>query len=59
MPYLKEVLIDVIVSVNPSESSSTTDHALEDGAQISDHVQSEPITLRINGTMYGDVEQKA
>ncbi|MFS0878027.1 phage baseplate protein [Solibacillus isronensis] len=59
MPYIKEVLIDVITDVSPSESSSTTDHALEDGEQISDHVKSDPITLSISGVLYGDVEQKA
>lgn len=58
MPYIKEILIDVITDVGVSESSTTTDHALEDGEQISDHVHSAPITLSLSGTLYGDHEQK-
>ena len=58
MPYIKDILIDVITDVGVSESSTTTDHALEDGEQISDHVQSDPITLSLSGTLYGDHEQK-
>lgn len=51
-------MIDVITDVGVSESSTSTDHALEDGEQISDHVQSDPITLSLSGTLYGDHEQK-
>ena len=58
MPYIKDILIDVITDVGVSESSTTTDHALEDGEQISDHVHSAPITLSLSGTLYGDHEQK-
>lgn len=58
MPYIKDILIDVITDVGASESSTTTDHALEDGEQISDHVHSAPITLSLSGTLYGDHEQK-
>lgn len=58
MPYIKDILIDVITDVGVSESSTSTDHALEDGEQISDHVHSDPITLSLSGTLYGDHEQK-
>lgn len=58
MPYLKDVLIDVITEVNAPESSTTTDHALEDGEQITDHVKSDPITLTISGVILDDTEQK-
>lgn len=58
MPYIKDILIDVITDVGVSEPSTTTDHALEDGEQISDHIHSEPITLSLTGTLYGDYEQK-
>lgn len=58
MPYIKDILIEVITDVGVSESSTSTDHALEDGEQISDHVQSDPITLSLSGTLYGDHEQK-
>lgn len=58
MPYIKEVYIDVITNVSSNESSSTTDHALEDGEQITDHVKSDPITISINGVILDDTEQK-
>lgn len=58
MPYIKDVYIDVITNVSSNESSSTTDHALEDGEQITDHVKSDPITISINGVILDDTEQK-
>ena len=58
MPYIKDVLIDVITDVSPTESSTTTDHALEDGEQISDHIKNNPITLSISGVILDDTEQK-
>lgn len=58
MPYIKDVLIDVIEEVNAPESSTTTDHALEDGEQITDHIKSDPIYLTISGVILDDTEQK-
>lgn len=58
MPYIKDVLIDVITDVSPSESSTATDHALEDNSQISDHVKNNPTTLSITGVINDDTEQK-
>ena len=58
MPYIKDVLIDVITDVSPSESSTATDHALEDNSQISDHVKNNPTTLSISGVIHDDTEQK-
>lgn len=46
---LGDVLIDVIESIDYSESSSTTDHALEDGEEMTDHIDNDPITLKIDG----------
>lgn len=40
------------------ESSTTTDHALEDGQQITDHVQSNPITISLTGVILDDTEAK-
>lgn len=54
MPYIKGVLIDVIEDVSMSESSTTTDHALEDGEQITDHVKANPITVTIKGLLLDD-----
>lgn len=58
MPYIKDVLIDVISGVSPTESSTATDHALEDNSQISDHVKNNPTTLSITGVIHDDTEQK-
>lgn len=58
MPYIKDVLIDVITKVSMPESSTTTDHALEDGEQITDHVKSNPITISLTGIMLDDAEEK-
>lgn len=40
------------------ESSTTTDHALEDGEQITDHVQSNPITIALSGIILDETEAK-
>ncbi|QDQ03150.1 hypothetical protein FOH38_23400 [Lysinibacillus fusiformis] len=58
MPYIKDVLIDVITKVSMPESSTTTDHALEDGEQITDHVKSNPITISLTGIILDEAEEK-
>ena len=58
MPYIKDVLIDVITKVSMPESSTTTDHALEDGEQITDHVKSNPITISLTGIILDDTQEK-
>lgn len=58
MPYIKDVLIDVITDVSPTESSTATDHALEDSSQISDHVKDNPVILSITGVIHDEAEQK-
>src|SRR5690606_824538 len=58
MPYLGDVLIDVIESEDLDESSSTTDHALEDGEQITDHVENDPIVLKISGIIIDPSDEK-
>lgn len=58
MPYIKDVLIDVITKVSMPEMSTTTDHALEDGEQITDHVISNPITISIAGVILDETEEK-
>ncbi|OXS74919.1 hypothetical protein B1B04_08505 [Lysinibacillus sp. KCTC 33748] len=58
MPYIKDVLIDVITNINIPESSTTTDHALEDGEQTTDHVISNPITISLTGVILDATEAK-
>ncbi len=58
MPYIKDVLIDVITKVSMPESSTTTDHALEDGEQVTDHMKSNPTTISLTGIILDDTEEK-
>lgn len=58
MPYIGSVYIDVITEIGVNESSSTTDHALEDGEQITDHVNSNPITISLKGILLDESESK-
>ncbi|RYI25202.1 hypothetical protein EVU96_24875 [Bacillus infantis] len=58
MPNIGDVLIDVISNVRLGENSSTTDHALEDGEQITDHVESSPITLEVEGIILDKADEK-
>lgn len=58
MPYIAGVLIDIITDVKPNETSSTTDHALEDLSQISDHVINNPTTISLSGVIYDDSDVK-
>ena len=58
MPYIGDILIDVITSEDLGESSKTTDHALEDGEQITDHVDNDPITLNLTGVMLDPNDEK-
>ncbi|MFD1206633.1 phage baseplate protein [Sporosarcina contaminans] len=58
MPYLGDILIDVIEDEDLDESSSTTDHALEDGEQITDHIENNPIVLNISGVIIDPSDEK-
>ena len=58
MPYIAGVLIDVITDVKPNETSSTTDHALEDLSQIADHVINNPTTIGLSGVIYDESDAK-
>lgn len=58
MPFIGGVEIDVITSENLNESSKTTDHALEDGEQISDHVNADPINLALVGVIIDPNDEK-
>lgn len=58
LPMLGDVLIDVVLSEDLAESSSTTDHALEDGEQITDHVNNDPIVLNIEGFIRDSTDQR-
>ena len=46
---LQDVLLDLVESDNPNRSYDVTDKAVEDGANISDHMKERPTTLSISG----------
>lgn len=58
MPYLGDVFIDVIEEFSFDESAETTDHALEDGEQITDHIDFKPITMSLKGIIKDEDESK-
>lgn len=58
MPYLGGILINTISSEDLNETSTTTDHALEDGEQISDHVENQPISLSLTGMILDPNNEK-
>lgn len=58
MPMLGDVLIDVIETEDLTETTDTTDHALEDNETIVDHIENKPITLNITGMIIDPTEQK-
>lgn len=58
MPFLGDVWIDIVSSENLTESTDTTDHALEDREQVTDHGRNKPIVLNISGFMNDPNDEK-
>jgi hypothetical protein len=58
MPFIGEVDITVIEEVNRTAAAKTTEHALEEGEPVTDHVDPEPIQITISGYIEGNPEQK-
>lgn len=58
MPFIGDVLIDIIEREDLNESTDTTDHALEDGEQITDHAYNKPIILNISGVVIDPSDEK-
>ena len=50
---LQDVLLDVVESDNPGRRYEVTSKAVEDGANISDHMHERPTTLSISGYILG------
>ena len=47
----KEYSIDVVTSFTPDFQSDSTEYRVEEGANISDHIDTKPVTLAIDGFM--------
>lgn len=51
--YIEDVLVDASISENPSFSNMITEHPVEDGSVICDHVGNEPTILSFDITVTG------
>jgi len=50
---LQDVLLDVVEADKPTRTFNVTNKAVEDGANISDHMKEQPTTLSISGLIAG------
>lgn len=53
MPKLGDVFLNVVTDEKADKGVKTTDHPIEDGFAIVDHVEREPKTLSISGVIVG------
>lgn len=53
MPMLGDVFIDTVYSENPSGAVDVTEHPVEDGVNIADHVKKNAKTMSISGVITG------
>lgn len=51
--YIADVLVDAAISENPSFTNMITEHPIEDGSVICDHVGNEPTILNFEITVTG------
>ncbi|MEH6943384.1 phage baseplate protein [Bacillus sp. JJ722] len=58
MPYLGDVYINIIDKVGRGKNVNTTDHAIEDGEPLTDHIEKQPTTLSISGLILDKDEKK-
>jgi hypothetical protein len=45
------ITLDVLLTENPTHSAEVTDHQVEEGANVSDHVRQKPDTLQLEGIL--------
>jgi len=50
----EEITLDVVIDEGPEFNSEVSDHPIEDGASVSDHVSLRPISVPMNGVIAGD-----
>ena len=53
MPKLGDIKLNVVYSEELDKKVTTTDHPIEDGLVITDHVLKEPVKLKITGVITG------
>lgn len=49
-----EVVFDAVIDESVNEPSEVTDHPVEEGADVADHVKVKPETIPLNGVIAGD-----
>lgn len=54
MATLGDVFLNVVYAENPRKSVTTSDHPIEDGESIVDHIERQPVTMSISGIVTGD-----
>lgn len=53
MALLGGVLLDVVYSDKPTRQTTATQHPIENGESIADHIERKPTTLSISGVILG------
>jgi LysM repeat protein len=53
MPYLNDVFINVVYSEDVKGTVKTTDHPVEEGIDVTDHIKKDPEQMRIAGIITG------
>lgn len=53
MPKLGDIVLNTVYSENKSKSVGSTDHPIEGGLKIVDHVEKEPVKLSLTGICVG------
>lgn len=50
--------MDAVVDENPTMSADVTDHPVEKGQDISDHMQEKPATMKVSGSIVNESPEK-
>jgi hypothetical protein len=53
MPKLGDIKLDVVYAEDKDKKVTTSDHPIENGLKIVDHVQKEPVVLKLSGVCTG------
>jgi len=53
MPWLGNIFLNTVYAEKPDRSVKTTEHPIEGGENIVDHIEREPMSLDINGIVTG------
>lgn len=54
MPQLGDVFIDTVYEENPEKQVKSTDHPVEEGVNVTDHIEKKPFKFEIEGVIIGN-----